>query len=163
MSLSWLSCCRRAPRLVTAARLLAVGAVAPVDDLGFVDDEPVVIGGLQARPVPHRAVDVDGDAAAAADEVVVVVVDPVLVASRRARRLDAPDESLLGQDAEGVVDRLARDGPISPRTNSSISSASAAARDTARSTARRWPSPARRAGEACRPGLGGPQSPLFAV
>ena len=46
----------------------------------------------------------------ATDEVVMVVVDPVLVASRRARRLDTPDEALVGQDTEGVVNRLTRDG-----------------------------------------------------
>jgi hypothetical protein len=38
---------------------------------------------------------------------VVVVADPVLVASGRAGGLDAPDETLLGEDAEGVVHRLA--------------------------------------------------------
>ncbi len=45
----------------------------------------------------------------------VVVIDPVLIAGRRARRLDAPDEVIFGQDAQGVVDRLTRDGTnVSP-------------------------------------------------
>src|SRR4051794_7479694 len=89
----------------------AGGAVAPVDDLGLVDDEPVVVGHVQARSGADRAVDVDGATAAAADEVVVVVVDPVLVAGRRPGRLDPADESLVGQRAQRVVDRLPGDRP----------------------------------------------------
>jgi hypothetical protein len=37
-----------------------------------------------------------------------VVTDPILVASRRPGRLNAPDEALLGQDPAGVVYRLSR-------------------------------------------------------
>lgn len=91
-------------------RPLASGAIAPIDDLGFVDDEPVVIGGLQAWPVPYRAVNVYGAATGAANDVMVVVIDPDLIASRRTRRLDAPDEVIFGQDAQRVIDRLTRDG-----------------------------------------------------
>lgn len=60
------------------SRGLADGAHTPVDDLGLVDREPVIIGGFQARPAPHRAVDIDHATAGLADEVVVVVVDPIL-------------------------------------------------------------------------------------
>ncbi len=90
-------------------RLLALGAGTPVDDLGFVNCEAVVVGGLQARPVPYCAVDVLRAAACATDEVVVVVIDSVLIAGGRARGLDAPNEAIIGQYAEGVVYRLARD------------------------------------------------------
>ena len=41
---------------------------------------------------------------------VVVVADPILEASRRSRRLNSSDESRSGQQAEGVVDQLQRDG-----------------------------------------------------
>ena len=41
---------------------------------------------------------------------VVVVADPILEASRRSGGLNAPDEALGDQDAEGVVHRLERDG-----------------------------------------------------
>jgi hypothetical protein len=41
---------------------------------------------------------------------VVVVTDSILVQGRRPSGLDSPDEALLGQDAEGVVHRLSRDG-----------------------------------------------------
>ena len=41
---------------------------------------------------------------------VVVVADPILEASRRSGGLNAPDQSLGDQEAEGVVDRLQRDG-----------------------------------------------------
>ena len=39
-----------------------------------------------------------------------VVADAILVEGRRPGGLDAPDEALLGQDPEGVVHRLSRDG-----------------------------------------------------
>ena len=74
-----------------AVRRDAVGAAAPVDDLGLVDLVARVVGRGEARNLADRTVDVDGPAAGAADEVVVVVADAVLVASRRARGLDAPD------------------------------------------------------------------------
>jgi hypothetical protein len=84
----------------------ALGASAPVDDLGFVDLVAPVVGGRQARGVADRTVDVDHPAAGSADEVVVVVTDPILVAGRRPGRLDAPEEALVGEGREGVVHRL---------------------------------------------------------
>jgi len=42
---------------------------------------------------------------------VVVVANPILEASRRSGGLNAPDEAFGDQDAEGVVNRLERDGP----------------------------------------------------
>jgi len=42
--------------------------------------------------------------------VVVVVADAILEASRRPGRLDSPEETFGGQQSEGVVDRLQRDG-----------------------------------------------------
>jgi hypothetical protein len=60
--------------------------------------------------VAHGAVDVGCFSTDAADHMVVVVTDPILIAGRRTGRLDAPDEALLGQDFEGVVDRLSRNG-----------------------------------------------------
>jgi hypothetical protein len=41
---------------------------------------------------------------------VVVVTDPILEASRRSSRLNAPDEANGYQDAKSVVHRLQRDG-----------------------------------------------------
>ena len=93
-----------------AVRAEAVGAAAPVDDLGFVDLVAGVVGGGEARRVADGAVDVDHATARAADEVVVVVADPVLVPRRRPGRLDAPQQPGVGERAEGVVHRLARDG-----------------------------------------------------
>jgi hypothetical protein len=42
---------------------------------------------------------------------VVVVSNPILVACRRAGGLDTSDEALVDQESQGVVYRLARDGP----------------------------------------------------
>ena len=96
----------------------ALGAAAPVDHLGLVELETRVVGRGQARHGTDRAVDVDHPAARAADQVVVVVAGPTLVPRRRPGGLDAPDEAPVGQDAEGVVHRLAGDdadlGPHGP-------------------------------------------------
>jgi hypothetical protein len=70
----------------------------------------MVVSRLEAGRVTHRTGDVDRGATAPTDQVVVVVIHPVLVTSQRARRLDPSDEPLVGQDAECVVDRLARHG-----------------------------------------------------
>lgn len=56
------------------------------------------------------AVDVDCFPTRATDHVVVVVTDPIFKAGRRTGGLDAPDETLLGQDFEGVVYTLPRNG-----------------------------------------------------
>jgi hypothetical protein len=53
------------------------------------------------------AVNIDHPAAETADQVVMVVASPVLVARRRPCGLDASDQTLVGQDGEGVVHRLA--------------------------------------------------------
>jgi hypothetical protein len=89
---------------------------APVDDLRLIDLIAGVVGGGQARGVANRAVDVDRFSAAAADHVMVVVSYPVLIKGRRPGGLDAPDEAIFGQDAEGVVDRLSRNRS-NPRSN----------------------------------------------
>ncbi len=41
---------------------------------------------------------------------VMIVVDPVLVAGGRASWLDAPDQTLVGENTQGVVDGLTGDG-----------------------------------------------------
>jgi hypothetical protein len=56
------------------------------------------------------AVDIDGVTARAADQMVVVVTHPVLVAGWRSGRLDPAKETLVDQDAEGVVHALAGNG-----------------------------------------------------
>src|SRR5690606_1480731 len=80
----------------------AGGAQAPVDDLGLVDHETVVVRRGQAGCGPDRAVDVGDRAARPADDVVVVVTDPRLVASHRAGRLDAAHQPRHGKRAQDV-------------------------------------------------------------
>jgi hypothetical protein len=58
----------------------AVGADAPVHDLGLVDGVAVVVRGGQAGSVANGAVDVGDRSALPAHEVVVVVTDTGLVA-----------------------------------------------------------------------------------
>ena len=86
-----------------------VGTTAPVDDLSLVNLVPVVIRRGETWRRADRAVDVDQPVTVATDEVVVIVVRAVLVASWRASGLDSPDEPVVDEDAERVVDRLARD------------------------------------------------------
>jgi hypothetical protein len=72
---------------------------------------PRVIGGGQARGVPNGTVDIDRFSAGATDNVVVIVPNTILVERRRSGGLDAPNDTFLGQDSEGVVHRLTRNGP----------------------------------------------------
>lgn len=81
-------------------------AGAPVDDLGFINDEAMVIGCRQAGRVTDSAVDVDDHTARSTDRVVVVVSDPRLVARYGTRWLDTTDETRIGQRAQYVVDGL---------------------------------------------------------
>src|SRR5918996_4824680 len=67
----------------------AVGAQAPVDDLGLVDREAVVVGRGQAGRGADGAVDIGDGTARPADDVVMVVPDPRLVARHGILRLDA--------------------------------------------------------------------------
>src|SRR6185437_7941255 len=91
------------------ARGGAVGAVAPVDDLGLVDGEAVRLRRGQAGGVADGAIDIGDRAAAAADDVVMVVGDPRLVAGDRAGGLDPPQQVGVGQRPQDVVDGLRRD------------------------------------------------------
>src|SRR5207302_9717366 len=87
----------------------AVGAQAPVDDLGLVDREAVVVGRGQARGLADRAVDVSDDAARPAHDVVMIVPDTSLEPGRGAGRLDAAHESRRGERVEGVINGLEGD------------------------------------------------------
>lgn len=106
--------CSSAGRRIQAGRLsavsLALGTTAPVGDLGLVDFVAHIVGCGEARGGADRAVDVDQAAANATNQVMVVVVDSIFVAGRRTDRLNAPDEPVVDEHAEGVVDGLARDG-----------------------------------------------------
>ncbi len=90
-------------------RLLTRRAAPPEDDFGFVDLKTVIVAHDEARRRPEGAIDVEGHATASADQVMMIVAHSIFVPGRRSRRLNPANEILLGQDAEGVVDRLARD------------------------------------------------------
>src|SRR5712691_9631743 len=83
-----------------------VGAQAPVNDLGLVDREAVVVGRGQAGRLADRAVDVSDDTARAAHDVVVVVPDASLEPGPAAGRFDATDESRRGERVDGVIHGL---------------------------------------------------------
>ena len=118
----------------------AGGAAAPVDDLGFVDLEAVVVVGGEAGHLADGAVDVERGAAAAADQVVVVVADPVLVAGGATRPAGSGGRGSC-RPARRACRRPpgARSSRSSARTSSASSSAVAWERaDTARMMASRW-------------------------
>src|SRR5215472_7381092 len=85
------------------------GAQAPVDDLGLVDREAVVVGRGQAGRLADRAVDVGDDPARPAHDVVMVVPDASLEPDRAAGRFDAAYESRRGERVEGAVHGLQGD------------------------------------------------------
>src|SRR3984893_16456649 len=68
-----------------------VGGQGPVDELGLVDREAVVVGRGQARGLADRAVDVSDDAARPAHDVVVIVPDASLEPGRGAGRVEGGD------------------------------------------------------------------------
>ena len=86
------------------------GQQAPVDDLGLVDREAVVVGRGQARRLADRAVDVGDGPARPADDVVVVVARPGPRSGRR-----SPDgwirrtRPAVGEGAQHVVHGLVGD------------------------------------------------------
>lgn len=82
----------------------------PIDYLRLVDPVARVVCGGQAGGVSCGAVDIDCFSAAAADQVMVVVTDPVLIERGGPGGLDAPDETLLDQHPEGIIDGLSRNG-----------------------------------------------------
>src|SRR5580693_9880231 len=98
----------RRPR---AAGSGTVGAQAPLDDLGLVDLEAVVVGRGQAGCLADRAVDVGDRTARPADDVVVVVPDAPLEPGRAAGRLDAADKTGRGERVQRLVHGLQGDVP----------------------------------------------------
>src|SRR5207248_5596142 len=87
-------------------RSRAAGAQAPIDDLGLVDREALVVGRGQAGRLADRTVDIGDGTARPAHDVMVVVPDPCLVASHGAGRLDATQQTHGGQRAQHVVNGL---------------------------------------------------------
>jgi hypothetical protein len=63
----------------------------------------VIIGGGQAGRLADRAVNVSDDAARPADNMMMVITDPSFEPRRAARRLDAADQTRLGQRVQGVI------------------------------------------------------------
>lgn len=101
------------PRRIEATRRVALRLTlrtsTPVRDVGFVDLVAVVVGRGKARRSTDGAVDVDETTAYATYEVMVIVIDAIFVAGGGPDGLNSPDEALVGEDAEGVVNGLARD------------------------------------------------------
>lgn len=88
----------------------AFRTATPVDDFGLIDLVALVANGRQTGGGTDSAVDIGHPAADTADDVMVIVADSGLETSGRPGGLDTPDEAPGGQDAEGVVHRLMRDG-----------------------------------------------------
>ena len=61
-------------------RFDAIGTLAPIDDLGFVDVEPGGVVRGEARYVTDGAIDIDRAPARTADEMMVVVPHPDFIA-----------------------------------------------------------------------------------
>ena len=85
----------------------ALRASAPVHDLGFVDDEALIVCCCQARGIADGAIDVGEGTAGSADHVVVVVAHPRFVASGRARGFDPAKDPCDHECGKTVVNRLA--------------------------------------------------------
>ena len=89
-------------------RFFAGGAVAPVDDFSFINDEAMVFACRKTRPRAYRTVDIFNPATTSADEVVVVVAGAGFIASGRAHWLNAVQQSKFTEGVQRVIHRLAR-------------------------------------------------------
>src|SRR5690625_2893522 len=101
--------CGLAPSVAGAGQL-ALGAGAPVDDLGGLDREAVIIAGVQAWGLTDGTRHVADGATPPAHHVVVVVAAVEFEPARGAVRLDAAQDSSVGQSVQHVIDGLGRDG-----------------------------------------------------
>lgn len=80
----------------------------PVDYLGFVDFEPVIVVGDKARGLTNSTVDVEHNLATAADQMVVIVPHPIFETRWGSSWLNTSDETFFGKDPEGVIYGLTR-------------------------------------------------------
>ena len=88
---------------------LTGGAQAPVDDLGLVDEETMVVVCGEARGRADGAIDVIHQITPSANEMVMIVSNPVLVAGNRSCGLYPTQEVLLDEDPKCVVHGLTGD------------------------------------------------------
>ena len=88
---------------------LTGGAPAPVDDLGLINEETMVVVGGEARGRADGAIDVVHQIAPSANKMVMVVSNPVLEASDRSCGLYPTHEALLDKDPKCVVHGLPGD------------------------------------------------------
>lgn len=84
----------------------AVGAQAPVDDLGLIDEKAVVVRRGKAGRLADGTVDICDGPAGPADEMMVVVTHTRLVAGDGTGRLDPPHQTRSGQGMQHVVHGL---------------------------------------------------------
>ena len=89
---------------------LAIRTAPPVHDFRLVDLVAPAVGRGETRRGTNRAIDVYATAAASADQMMVVVAHAIFEAGRGSGRLNAPQHAFGHQQAEGVVDRLQRNG-----------------------------------------------------
>ncbi len=87
-----------------------VGTSSPVRDLGLIDLEAVHVRCFEAGPVSNSAIDIGDVAALSTNEMVVIVPHACFIERRRPNGLNTPDQSLVDEKAQCVVDRLARNG-----------------------------------------------------
>jgi len=86
----------------------ARGAGTPVHNLGFVDDEALIVRCGQTWSVTDRAIDIGECAAQTAHGVMVVIPDSGLESGGGAGGFDAAQDPSLHQGGERVVDPLPR-------------------------------------------------------
>lgn len=89
---------------------LALGAEAPENDFGFIDEKAVGLVGLQAGRVPNGAVDIDSGVAESAHEVVMVITNACFVKGWSTGGLDAADDFGSDEGVEVVEDGLSGEG-----------------------------------------------------
>jgi hypothetical protein len=84
---------------------------APVQDLRTVNQVAALDSDVEDRLLSRGFIHVCDRSAGPADGMIVLIANPGIKERRRTRRLETPDEALLGEQTKCVVHRLSRDCP----------------------------------------------------
>lgn len=89
----------------------AFRASAPINHFRFIDLITIRISDVEARAFTHRAINVRRISAHATDQMMMIVAHAIFIQRRRSRRLNPPQNPLLGKHSQRIINRLTRDGP----------------------------------------------------
>ena len=91
--------------------LEALRAGPPVHHLRLINLISRIVHNIQTRRLPGCTIDIDHLSAASTDQVMVIITYPILIPRRRSRRLNPPNQTMLRQSPQSIVNCLTRNRP----------------------------------------------------